>query len=133
MATAGNERSQRTSNLTQPTAEGWSGVLGVLTDRELAQYAGLAEDQIRREERLGWLKGAFGVASVAILVWSIARLAHLEFEKMLLVPLGISGLLGYWPYRAVKSWRLWQSHVAAVRDEQVRRAGGGRQSEDARR
>src|SRR5690606_15407517 len=133
MATAGNGRSQRTSNSTRPTAEGWLGMLGVLTDGELAQYASLARDQARREERLGWVKGAFAVASVAILVWSIGRLVRLDFDKVLLVPLGISVLLGYWPYRAVRSRRLWQSHMTAVRNEQMRRSGQGRRQEDTRR
>jgi hypothetical protein len=104
-------------------------MLGMLTDRELAQYDGLARDQVRQEERLGWLKGVAALASIAVLAWGIAQLARSEFESALLVPLGISVLLGYWPYRAVKSRRLWQSHVAAVQNEQRRRAGDGRQPE----
>jgi hypothetical protein len=110
---------------TRNSGEGWLGLLQALTDEELEQYARLARDQVLREERWKWVKAASGFLAAGVLAWAGARMLTLGPDRVKFYALGISGMLGYWPYRAVRSRRLWQAHLDAVRAEQARRRDAG--------
>lgn len=135
MATDGNAKSQRTSSSTPPTAdadavgggaqaETWRGLLGVLTDDELAKYGEVAQDQIDRELRWRKAQIAAAVAAGALMVWVLIRLFDTGAERALFYTLGLAAALVYWPYRGRRTRRLWQGHSAAVKAEQSRRAQG---------
>lgn len=107
----------------QSTADTASPLLRSLSDEELGQYAQLATDQIAREGRWIWLKAAAGLTAVGLLAWTGFETFYLGFDRVRLYSLGLAGVMSYWPYRSLKSWRLWRGHLDAVRDERVRRNG----------
>jgi hypothetical protein len=55
-------------------AEGWHGLLGALTDDELARYGEIAADQRRQEWRHAWAQLLLSGASVAFLAWAVIGL-----------------------------------------------------------
>lgn len=113
------------------TVGGWRALLHDLTVDELETYAGVARDQIAQER-------AWAVAHVALFALSIGAIVLVAWD---LSARGFQGLqvygaiaaflLAYWPYRAMRTRRLWQSHITAVTDELAkRRRNDGDQTED---
>jgi hypothetical protein len=108
-------------------AEGWHGLLGALTDDELARYGEIAADQRRQEWRHAWAQLLMSGASVACLAWAVRSFAMSGLTWGGAASVVLSCALGYWPYRQAVVRRLWRRHVLAVEHEQARR----RASEDA--
>lgn len=92
-----------------------------LTDEELSRYGQIAMDQYRREARLWWAQGIVSLAAVAWAFWGVHGLVTERCERLALLTLGLSAVLGYWPYRKARSRRLWWGHYLAVTEEQGRR------------
>jgi hypothetical protein len=106
-----------TPNIAEPVA----GLLGDLTDDELARCAEIARDQMRRELRNWWVQILFACGAVASVVWMGWGLIVSGVSRSTLLPLGLSAVLGYVPYRKAKVRSLWQRHCDAVEAEQERR------------
>jgi hypothetical protein len=102
-----------------------------LTDEELSRYGQIAMDQYRREARLWWAQGLVTLAALGWTLWAIHGLVTERCERLALLMLGLSAVLGYWPYRKAKSRRLWWGHYVAVTEEQGRRLAyrAGRETE----
>ena len=111
------------------TGESAGTLLLALTDDELARYGEVARDQAAHELRNWGLQAALAVAAVGCVAWAWARwgagieAAGLDAECFRCVAawFAIALALGYWPYRRVKNWSLWQRHVKAVNAERARR------------
>jgi len=97
-------------------------LLRSLTNEELDQYGRVALDQMQREDRWKILQGFFVLVAALVALWSVGRMYSAGFSASTLYTLGISALMGYWPYRSAKSKRLWRGHLDAVRGEKARRA-----------
>ncbi len=98
------------------------GLLRELSDEELDQYARLAADQVRRENRFAWAQVALALFSALTLVWTFFSAIGGGLDRARVAAVGLAGLMLYWPYRKAKSRRVWQRHIAATREEQARRA-----------
>jgi hypothetical protein len=92
-----------------------------LTDDELTRYGQIATDQYRREARLWWAQGILSIVALAWAFWGIHGLLAANSARAGVLTLGLSVVLGYWPYRKAKSRRLWWGHCSAVQEEQRRR------------
>jgi hypothetical protein len=103
------------------TAEAWEGLLGSLSDDELARYGEIARDQVARELQHRWLQAAFAVGALGSGLWTTWGVILAGFRGSALLTLGLAAALGYWPYRKAKTRRLWRVHCDAVRAEQARR------------
>jgi hypothetical protein len=95
-----------------------------LTDDELARYGQIANDQYRREVRLWGAQAVVCIAAIGAAVWGLRWLLWVGSGRLALLTLGLSAMLGYWPYRKAKSRRLWWGHYQAVVEEQQRRMSG---------
>jgi len=92
-----------------------------LSADELSRYGQIAHDQYVRERRFVWAQalvllvalGSVFATSRGLILWGYSRTGVLA--------LGLSALLGYWPYRGAKVRRLWWRHYRAVHDELERR------------
>ncbi len=93
----------------------------MLTEEELDQYGQMAQDQISREDRWRWAQAAAGFVAAALAVWISVRLIQGGWERFWWLPLGLAAVLSYWPYRSLKTRRLWQGHYDAVKQELERR------------
>ena len=107
------------------TAETAGTLLGVLTDDELARYGEIARDQATHELRNWGLQAALGLSALGAAAWGAAALDVGGLGRSAGWALGVAAALGYWPYRRVKNWSLWQRHCKAVVAEQTRRQTGG--------
>ena len=103
------------------TAETAETLLGVLTDDELARYGQIARDQAKHELRNWGLQALLGLSALGAAGWGAAALEVGGIGRSAAWALGVAAALGYWPYRRVKNWSLWQRHVKAVDAEQARR------------
>ena len=103
------------------TAETAETLLGVLTDDELVRYGEIARDQATHELRNWGLQALLGLSAVGAAVWGAASLEIAGIGRSAGWALGVAAALGYWPYRRVKNWSLWQRHVKAVAAERARR------------
>ncbi len=100
-------------------------VLRELSDEQLVQYARLADDQMRREDRFAWAQVAVGLIGVATLSWTIFSAVQGGLDRARVAAAGLAGLMLYWPYRKAKARGIWRAHIDATRAEQARRAHGG--------
>jgi hypothetical protein len=117
------------------TAEGWHGLLAVLSNEELKQYRQLALDQVRREARKWWLNGSMLLVAVSSGGWGLAALYQGGLWPRWLWALTLAGAASYWPWRSRKTERLWEGHAKAVENEMARRDGtaAGLRAEDGSR
>jgi hypothetical protein len=103
------------------TAETAETLLGVLTDDELARYGEIARDQATHELRNWGLQALLGFSAIGAAAWGAASVEFVGIGRSAAWALGAAAALGYWPYRRVKNWSLWQRHVKAVNAERARR------------
>jgi hypothetical protein len=96
-------------------------LLGSLTDEELDRYSEIAGDQLQHELRHRWLQLALAGLALGSAVWVMRGLLLGHYGGMALLALGLSAVLGYWPYRKARTRRLWRAHRTAVLAEQTRR------------
>ncbi|MEL7048353.1 MAG: hypothetical protein AAFO75_05210 [Pseudomonadota bacterium] len=103
------------------SGEGWRLLLGALTVDELQKYAEIASDQISKEQKwaLGYL--ALLVISLGCLGWVGLGIAKSGLTMMYGLGLALAGLLAYWPYRSMKTKKLWRGHCDAVKIELAKR------------
>ena len=106
---------------TPNTGDAGSGLLGDLTDDELARCADIARDQMRRELRSWWVQILLAGGAAMSMLWMGWGLMISGVTRSTLLPLGLSAVLSYWPYRKAKVRSLWQHHCDAVEAEQERR------------
>jgi hypothetical protein len=104
----------------QDTVE-WDGLLGAMTEEELTRYQQIAGDQATHERKLLWLQVVLVVAAVGVLAWGVYGLATAGYSSRALLALGLSPVLGYWPYRKIRTRRLWAKHCRAIDAELERR------------
>lgn len=102
-------------------AGGWHGLLGALTDDELARYGEIAADQRRQEWRHAWAQLLLLGASLGCLAWAARSFAMNGLTWVGAASVLGSCALGYWPYRQAVVRRLWRRHVRAVEREKARR------------
>ncbi|KUO58080.1 MAG: hypothetical protein APF80_08640 [Alphaproteobacteria bacterium BRH_c36] len=110
----------------QNTGEDWKRLLGVLTEEELAQYAQMALDQVRRETSRAALHVALLLSGVGLMGWAgwtIYRLG--EVGSLVYLALAAAGVCIYIPWRSVKTRKLWLGHYVRVKQELSRRQDGG--------
>ena len=106
----------------QNTGENWTGLLGVLTEEELDQYAQMAMDQVRHETSRAVLHVAMLIAGLGLVGWAgwtIYRLGEAGWSVYL--ALATAGVCIYIPWRSVKTRKLWLRHYARVKQELERR------------
>lgn len=109
----------------QNTGESWRGLLGVLTDEELAQYGQMAMDQVRIETRRNWAYGLMILAGLALIAWSAWTMFGLGKTGWLVyLALLAAGIFIYLPWRSVKTRKLWLGHYERVKNELARRNDG---------
>ena len=144
MAIAGSARSRRTlpsthdiaerrraritaepPRLIPVTREGWQSFLASLSAEELTRYGQIAHDQYVRERRFVWAQALMLVLAVGSVFASSRGLILWGYSRTGVLALGLSALLGYWPYRGAKVRRLWWRHYRAVNDELERRKSAG--------
>jgi hypothetical protein len=106
-------------------AAGWSGLLSAMSNDELVRYGQIALDQYRRELRYWWAQGLLGLAAVGGAAIMLRGLVLWGYSGSGLLTLGLSALMGYWPYRSAKTRKLWWGHYTAVLEEQMRRLSDG--------
>lgn len=109
----------------QNTGENWKGLLGVLTEEELAQYAQMAMDQVRRETSRAALHVVLFVTGLGLMGWAgwtIYRLGEAGLPVYL--ALAAAGVCIYVPWRSVKTRKLWLGHYKRVEQELSRRQTG---------
>jgi hypothetical protein len=97
-------------------------LLANLNPEELSRYGQIAYDQYVRETRFRVAQILMLLAAVGTALGVTRGLILSGYSRMGVLALGLSALLGYWPYRSAKIRRLWWSHYEAVKDEQKRRA-----------
>ena len=95
-------------------------LLGVLTDDELARYGQIARDQATHELHNWGLQAALGLSALGAAAWGATVLEGGGLGRSAAWAMGAAAVLGYWPYRRVKNWSLWQRHLKAVDAEQAR-------------
>ena len=116
------------------TAESATGLLNKLSDEELARYGDIARDQATAELSRWWVQAGLALGALALVGWTAVKLgapgwleaAGIDANcvgRCTAIGLGLALLLGYWPYRRVKNWTLWNQHCKAVQVEQERRQG----------
>jgi len=103
---------------------GWLELLSLLTDEELHRYGEIARDQrdLEYDKWSGQILCMIGAA--ATLAWALWRIVVSGVTTEALVGLAATVALGYWPYRKLKTRRLWEGHRVAVAREQARRGIG---------
>jgi hypothetical protein len=124
-ATADTRRARITAEpppLVPATREGWLALLAAMTPDELTRYGQIAHDQYVAERRFRWAQILMVLAAAATALGVTRGLILSGYSRMGVLALGLSALLGYWPYRSAKIRRLWWRHYEAVKDEQKRRA-----------
>ncbi len=112
------------------TAETSNNLLFVLTDDELARYGEIARDQARHEMRNWWWQAVLGLSALGAGVWGMTGLEGPGIGRSAGWALGAAAALGYWPYRRVRNWSLWNRHVKAVGAEMARRKLDGAKEVD---
>ena len=106
------------------TAEGKAGarqLLVDLTDEEVARYMGVAQDQVRLEERLAAIKMVCAASGAALLSVCLWHGLWDGFHRPEIAGLLLGLMMVYWPWRVFKCRQLWQSHLHATRVELARR------------
>jgi hypothetical protein len=83
-----------------------------LSDEELDQYARIADDQMRREDRLDWAQVAIGILAIATLVWTLFLTIQSGFDRGRAAAAGLASVTLYWPYRKAKARRIWREQRA---------------------
>lgn len=100
---------------------GWLKLLSSLSDDELSRYGEIARDQHALEYGNWWGQIGCMLASIAALVWGSWRLVVSGMTAETILAMVAAVVLGYWPWRKVRTRRLWQGHCEAVAREQARR------------
>jgi len=104
---------------------GWGDLLVGLTNDELRQYFGMAEDQINAERRLLALYIGMGIAAAGLTLYSGYQIiSRGGVERTQVYQLLAAAFLAYWPYRSRKIKKLWRGHCEAVETELARRTTG---------
>jgi hypothetical protein len=97
-------------------------LLTSLTDEEVERYAGVANDQVRIEERLWGVKIGSAVIGLAVALFALWHAVGSGVGRMDIAGLGLGALMVYWPWRVYKCRALWMTHLHAAKVEQARRS-----------
>jgi hypothetical protein len=96
-------------------------LLGELSDEDLARYQTVACEQAAIEQKHWGLKAASAIGAVVLAASVVWHAATSGLSRWDIAGLGLSGLMGYWPWRAWVCRAMWLLHATRARSEHERR------------